>query len=441
MLKRQDYTIWSSPVVGSQTLANFSPLTSQSPNRFYIYDNTLGTNGLYDNIAPTSLFATGTGYLIRMPNEDPAIPGTSSDYYLGSSSITFNGEFVGVPNNGTITLGSTIPLTSDKFYAVGNPYPSNISADLFLNGNSTGGTLYFWRKTNAAPGTAYATYTLLGGVGTDAGNGGLGLPNGIIAPCQGFIVKTNVAATTLTFTNAMRLQNATYGKFFKVKQEASKHRIWLNLTNATGAFSQALVGYTDGATVGVDNGIDGEYINDSKVALTSNINNVDYTIQGRPAFDAADVVPLNFKTDVAGDYTIALDHFDGVFATGQAVYLLDSKTGSETDLKSGAYNFTTVAGTDNTRFSLKYQKSLKVIDSDFNDNNVTLYAKNGTLYVSSGASAISNIKVFDIQGRLVSEQRNVKSNTATISNLGLNQALIVQVSSEDNKVVSKKVVN
>jgi hypothetical protein len=49
--------------------------------------------------------------------------------------------------------------------------------------------------------------------------------------------------------------------------------------------------------------------------------------------------------------------------------------------------------------------------------------------------------VFDIQGRLVSEQKNVKSNTATISNLGLNQALIVQVSSEDNKVVSKKVVN
>jgi hypothetical protein len=441
LLKRQDYTMWSSPVVGSQTLADFSPLTSQSPNRFYIYDNTLGTNGLYDNIAPASLFTTGTGYLIRMPNEDPAIPGTSSDYYLGTSTIAFNGEFVGVPNNGTITLGSIIPLTSDKFYAVGNPYPSNISADLFLNGNSTGGTLYFWRKTNAAPGTAYATYTLLGGVGTDAGNGGLGLPNGIIAPCQGFIVKTDVAATTLTFTNAMRLQNATYGKFFKVKQEASKDRLWLNLTNATGAFSQALVGYTDGATVGVDKGIDGEYINDSKVALTSNINNVDYTIQGRPAFDAADVVALNFKTDVAGEYTIALDHFDGIFATGQAVYLLDSKTGSETDLKAGGYNFTAAVGIDNSRFTLKYQKTLKVIDSDFNDNNVTVYAKNGTLYVNSGASAISNIKVFDIQGRLVSEQKNVKSNTATISNLGLNQALIVQVSTEDNKVVSKKVVN
>jgi hypothetical protein len=441
-LKRGDYTLWSSPVVGSQTLADFSPLTSQSPvNRFYIYDNTLGTSGLYANIAPSATFATGTGYLIRMPNEDPAIPGTSSDYYLGTSSITFNGEFVGVPNNGTITLGSTIPLTSDKFYAIGNPYPSNISADSFINGNDTGGILYFWRKTNAAAGTAYATYTLLGGVGTDAGNGGLGVPNGIIAPCQGFIVKTGTEATTITFTNAMRVQNGTYGSFFKTKAVTTKDRVWLNLSNTAGAFSQTLVGYMDGATLGVDNGIDGKYFNDSAIALTSNINDEEYTIQGRPAFDATDVVALNFKTDVAGDYSIALNHFDGVFAAGQDVYLVDNKMSTETNLKTGAYNFTAVAGVDNSRFTLKYQKTLKVIDSEFNDNSITVYGTNGTLFVKSRLSAINSIKVFDIQGRLIAEQKNVKSNTAAVANLKTNQALIVQVSTEDNKVVSKKVLN
>lgn len=441
-LKRLDYTMWSSPVEGSQTLADFSPLTSQSPiNRFYIYDNTLGTSGLYANIAPTTTFATGTGYLIRMPNEDPANLGILSDYYLGNVSITHNGVFTGKPNNGTITLGSTIPLTSDKFYAVGNPYPSNISADSFINGNSTGGTLYFWRKTNAAAGTAYATYTLLGGVGTDAGNGGLGVPSGIIAPCQGFIVKTGVSATSLTFNNAMRLQNTTYGSFFKTKQEATKDRVWLNLSNTTGAFSQVLVGYMDGATLGLDNGIDGKYFNDSPIALTSNINNEEYTIQGRPAFDATDVVALNFKTDVAGDYTIALDHFDGVFATGQDVYLVDSKTATETDLKAGTYNFTAAAGVDNSRFSLKYQKTLKVIDSEFNENSITVYANNSTVYVKSGASTIRNIKVFDIQGRLIAEQKNVNSYTASLSNFKTHQALIVQVSTENNKVVTKKVLN
>jgi hypothetical protein len=438
LLKRLDYTLWSSPVVGTQTLANFSPLTSQSPNRFYIYDKTLGTAGLFASIAPTTTFSKGTGYLIRMPNENPAILGTSSAYYLGNSAIIYTGIFTGIPNNGTITLNS---LTPNTFYAVGNPYPSTISADAFINGNATAGTLYFWRKTNAAAGTAYATYTLLGGAGTNTGNNGLGNPNGTIAIGQGFIVKTGLTATTLNFTNTMRTSGTGSTQFFKTKQLAVKDRVWLNLSNAGEVISQTLVGYMDGATQGVDTGIDGKYINDSAIALTSNINNEEYTIQGRPAFEATDVVALNFKTDVAGDYSIALDYFDGVFAARQAVYLADSKTGAETDLKAGAYNFMAEAGVDNSRFSLKYQKKLKVIDSEFNENSVTVYRNNGSLFVKSEVSTISNIKVFDIQGRLIAEQKKVNSNTASVYNLKTNQALIIQVSTDENKIVNKKVLN
>jgi hypothetical protein len=217
----------------------------------------------------------------------------------------------------------------------------------------------------------------------------------------------------------------------------------LNLTNASGVFSQALVGYMDGATSGVDAGIDGVYINDSAVALTSSINGEEYTIQGRALpFDPSDVVPLNFKTDVAGDYTIAIDHADGLFATGQDVYLVDSTTGAETNLKTDAYTFTATTGTANSRFSLKYQKTLKVDAPTFSENSVTVYKNNGTLYVNSGASAISNIKVFDVQGRLIAEQKNVNANTTSIKNLKANQqVLIVKVRAADNQVVNKKVVN
>jgi hypothetical protein len=393
---------------------------------------------LFASIAPTNTFSKGIGYLIRMPNENPDIPGTSSTYYLGTSSIIYTGIFTGVPNNGTITLNS---LTPNTFYAVGNPYPSTISADAFINGNATAETLYFWRKTNAAAGTAYATYTLLGGAGTNTGNSGLGNPNGTIAIGQGFIVKTGLAATTLNFTNTMRTSGTGSTQFFKTKQLAVKDRVWLNLSNAGGAISQTLVGYMDGATQGFDTGIDGKYINDSAIALTSNINNEEYTIQGRPAFDATDVVDLNFKTDVAGDYSIALDKTDGVFVTDQAIYLKDSKIGAEIDLKAGAYNFKAEAGVDNSRFSLKYQKTLKVIDSEFNENSVTVYGNNGSLFVKSEVSTISNIKVFDIQGRLIAEQKKVNSNTASVYNLKTNQALIVQVNTEDNKIVNKKILN
>jgi hypothetical protein len=431
LLKRLDYTLWSSPVSGTQKLQDFSPLTSQSPSRFYTYNP---STNLYASVSPTLPFAISTGYLIRMPNEDPDNLGITSPYYLGNSTIQFKGTFLGVPNNGTLT---TTGLTANTMYGIGNPYPSNIDADLFLDANATDGTLYFWRKTNGASGTAYATYTTAGGVAND----GFPAPNGIIAPCQGFIVKTGAAATSLTFTNAMRVNNATYGQFLKTKQTATKDRVWLNLSNAVGSFNQTLIAYMDGATLGVDNGIDGQDINDSTVALTSSINNKEFVIQGRPAFDVTDVVALNFKTDVAGDYTIALDHFEGVFANGQAIYLGDSKTGIETDLKTGSYNFTADSGVDNARFSLKYQKTLKVIDAEQNDNSITVYANKGSLFVISTATAIQNIKVFDIQGRLVHEQKNVKSKSVTITDLKMHQALIVQVSSEDHKVVTKKVLN
>lgn len=425
-LLRLDYTLWSSPVAG-QNLASFSPLTSQSPSRFYTYNS--ATN-LYNAIAdPTATsFAAGTGYLIRMPNDASAVTPTA-----------YTGVFTGVPNNGDVNLTS---LTSNVYYAVGNPYPSILSAESFLAGNSTDGVLYFWRKTNAAGGSAYATYTAGGATSTTPTSAA---PNGTIQVGQGFIVKTGVAATSLTFSNSMREASPTSTQFFKTKTKnvLEKDRVWLNLTNTEGVFSQALVGYIDGATQGVDAGIDGKYINDSPVALTSNINDEEYTIQGRALpFDASDVVPLSFKTDVPGDYTIAIDHVDGLFAAGQEVYLVDNTTGIETSLTTSSYTFTAAAEMTSSRFALKYQKTLGTNQSVFSDNNVTVYKNKGILYVNAGDAKIANIKVYDVQGKLVAELKNVKATSATITNLkATNQVLVVKAILADNKVVTRKVVN
>jgi len=417
-LKRLDYTLWSSPVAG-QKLIDFSPLTVNE--RFYTYNP---STNIYNGTDTSLNFIPGTGYLIRMP--DNADAGTPTPYA---------GQFTGTLNNGDVS----IPVSIGTYNAIGNPYPSVVFANDFINGNSTDGTLYFWRKTNGAIGTAYASYNLVGvTVTSDPGTGGIP-PNGHIQVGQGFIVKAT--STSLNFTNAMRELAPTSTQILKTKQVVQQDRIWLNMTTTSGVFSQALVGYVDGATLGVDNGYDGKYINDSPVALTSNINGEEYTIQGRPAFDATDVVALNFKTDVAGDYTIAIDHIDGVFANGQDVFLLDSKTGTETDLKAGSYTFSAVAGTDNARFSLKYQKTLKVNTPAFNENSVTVYRNNGTIYINSGASAINSVKVYDLLGRVLAEQNNMKTNSATINLKAAHQVLIVKVSDEDNTTVSKKVVN
>ncbi len=423
LLKRLDYTIWSSPVTGTQRLYDFSPMTST--NRFNVYNP---NTDAYDVINNTVYFGKGKGYLIRMPNSDATV-----GYNAGTTAITHNGVFTGTPNNGTVTVTG---LVAAKYNAIGNPYPSTIDADAFINNGETDGTLYFFRKTNGGSGSSYATYTLAGETFTDTS----ATPNGTIQVGQGFLVTP--IATTLSFTNTMRVANND-NQFFKTKKTIEKNRIWLNLTDSAGAFSQTLVSYMTNATQGVDVGIDGKYINDSKIALTSNINNVEYTIQGRPLpFDPSDVVPLNFKTDKAGNYTIAIDHKDGFFAAGQDVYLVDSLTGTETDLKAGSYTFTAPAGTANSRFSLKYQKTLGVDTPAFNENSVTVYKTKGIVYVNSGNATIANVKVYDVQGKLLVELKKVESTTATISNLkDTNQVLIVKVTSGDNAVVSKKILN
>ena len=442
-LYRLDYTIWSSPVV-DQNLAVFSPLTSQTPSRFYNFNttyNVAGVNGAFNVIANPTVtnFAAGSGYLIRMPNTD-----LTSGYDAGTATLAFPGQFIGVPNNGDITVplldGGAVGL---RFNLVGNPYPSPINLYTFVTENTAKiqTTLYFWRKTNGV-GTAYCTYiptSPTAGTYVTNSNSLSVNPASILQIGQGFFVEAKTGQTSILFKNSQRWGNVA-GQFFKTKQIAAGDKVWLNATNAAGDFSQMAVTYFDGATQGVDD-FDGKYINDSPLALTSNINNEEYTIQGRPAFDASDVVPLNFKTDVAGDYTIAIDHSEGVFAAGQSVILTDAITGTETDLTTSSYTFTAATGSASSRFSLKYQKTLKVDASVANNNSVTVYKNKGTLYVNSGVSAIANIKVFDIQGRLIVEQKDVKSNTATINNLkDVHQVLVVQVTSEDNKVVNKKVV-
>jgi hypothetical protein len=55
---------------------------------------------------------------------------------------------------------------------------------------------------------------------------------------------------------------------------------------------------------------------------------------------------------------------------------------------------------------------------------------------------IKNIQVYDVQGRLIAERKNVKANTAILDNLkAKNQMILVKVSGENNQVVTKKVVN
>jgi len=337
-LRRQDYVMFSSPVSG-QKLQSFSPATLSS--RFYTYNPATNLYTLVPSPSTTN-FATGSGYLIRTPNNFPATP------------TVWTANYVGTPFNGTLTL----PVTNGSYNAVGNPYPSTIDADMFFDANGITEALYFYRKTNGVNTSAYATYTKGGGVsssGQSEGNGNSNDPNSLapdsnIAVGQGFIVKAT--SNTVTFNNAMRLNS---GAGVQLRASVERHRVWLNMTNPTGFFSQTLVAYMTGATNGVDAAIDGRYFNDNQTALTTIVNGQEFAIQGRSLpFENLDVVSIGFKTEFATTYTISIEKVDGLFSAGQAVYLKDNLTNTYTNLRLGSYTFNSVAGVFNSRFELRF---------------------------------------------------------------------------------------
>jgi hypothetical protein len=422
-LKRLDYVLWSSPVSGQQLQA-FSPQTVST--RFYTFDGSLGTAGLYVAETATNSFTTGTGYLIRLPNNHPVTP------------TVWNGVFTGGnAHNGTYTQSS---LTSNQYYAVGNPYPSTIDADLFIAVNNLTDALYFWRKTNNAANPSYATYTLAGGVGTANSADPLGLvPDGSIAVGQGFIVKTG--GTSLTFNNGMRTMNNSSTFFRSINAE--RNRIWLNLTNTTGVFCQTLVSYMENATSGIDSMIDGHFINDTENALTSIIDNEEFAIQGRALpFDATDVVPLGFKCAAAGDYSISIDHMDGLFGTTVTdIYVKDNLTNTYHDLSVSPYTFTTEAGVFNNRFELRYENLLSVDQPALTNNNIVVYRQNQELVVNTRQILMSKVQVYDIRGRLLVEKNNINGNEVRLNSGAQNQVLLVKITSMSDEVVTKKVIN
>ncbi len=420
-LIRQDYVLWASPVSGQQLQA-FSPNTLS--NRFYTYNPS--TNNYAAVASPsTTNFADAQGYLIRVPNTHPATP------------TTWTGTFTGIPHTGPYSVS----VTTGTYNAVGNPYPSTIDADAFITENSLTDALYFWRKTNNAATSSYATYTLAGGVSNSVGDP-LGLiPNGVIQVGQGFIAKAT--SGSLDFTNAMRINNSD-NQFLRLASD-DKSRIWLNLTNDAGYFGQTMVAYMSNATTDVDAAIDGRYINDCQTALTSIINNEEFSIQGRPLpLDIADVVQLGFKCTEAGNFTIALGQTDGMFAADEEnvpIFLKDHLTGVVHDLKSGVYSFAAQPGIDNTRFELVYENLLSTQNPTFNNQSVIVYKQNNQWVINSGAVKMKSYQVYDVQGRVLSSQDDVFASETKFTTASTREVLIVKITSVDGQIITQKIIN
>jgi hypothetical protein len=259
------------------------------------------------------------------------------------------------------------------------------------------------------------------------------------------LIKGNSGITTLSFTNAMRVTN-TSNQFFR-NNNSELNRIWLNLTNASGHFSQQAIRYSEGGTNDMDR-MDAENINSSDVLFTSLRSNVatetnKFTIQSRQyPFDVNDVVPLSVKVSTAGTYSISIDHKDGLFEDGtQAIYLKDNLTNTETNLNNESYSFVSDAGVFDTRFELKYVESALSNNQNNFENNVIVYQQNEIIHVNSSIEPIQNVKIFDIRGRLVHTADNINATSTNIKLNIENQVVLMRITLINGAVITRKILN
>jgi len=450
-LYRLDYTLWSAPVTG-QNLRDFSQQTVTT--RFYEYKYVEQYDQeYYTTVDPLETsFATAKSYLIRMPDTD----GTPN-YDNGTAPISFAGTFTGAPHNGTITVDASV--NGRRYTAIGNPYPSPISIASFFTQNSgvldPASAIYFWRKKNNASKPSYATITRAGYIANTAGGGAgnqldfYGDPdnyaNWLIAPGQGFIVRTKVNPenTQFVFNNAMRRAarpSGTQGFFRTAPTGAS--RFWLNLTAAEDSFSQMAVAYTEEATTGIDYGFDGRAFADSdNIALYTVAQDIKLSIQARPSFADTDVVAMGYRATDAGNYTIAIDHTDGTFAGEQAIFIKDAISGNVHNLKEGNYTFAAEAGTFNDRFEILYTtEALGTDNPALTADNLIVYKEGNVINVTSGNTLITDVNVYDTRGRKLYNSQNMNAVQTTVTGLtAQQQVLIIEVTTTKGKTTKKLV--
>lgn len=427
-MTRQDYVYWSSPVTGQNLLA-FSPATLTT--RFYEISET--TNAFVYVNPLNNTFQPAKGYSIRAP-----------DNYVPGVPTLFTGSFTGVPRKGDIS----IPITKNNqgYNLIGNPYPSPINADAFLAANPSIGTIYYWAhlQQSAPSGANYASYNATGATAASNTVPASPLPNGTIQTGQGFMALTNAAGNAV-FTNSMRVNNID-DQFYRTSNnpEGQKSRIWLNLASAEGPLNQILLGYVPDATNTFDHRFDGKLAEMQGSKLYSVIDDVAYVIQGRALpFEDTDIVPLGFRADIDGTYTISLDHVDGLFSEDQDVFIKDNLTGVTHNIKLSDYSFAATAGVYQNRFEVVYQNSPLGTETPVLDNNqVVLYKEQGVFKINSATIMMDNVKVFDIRGRMIYEKKNINATQTALSNLNVAQEiLLIQITSTDGRMVTKKAVN
>ncbi len=455
-IKRNDYTYWSSPVKN----AILENVFSASPqNSFYSFEAQYYSDTNNDNVdddgnawqGVSGTMEAGRGYTAMAPNTNP---------FIDEQSVIFEGKVNNGIINVTVDLSNDDTNINDDWNLIGNPYPSAISADIFLNDVNNidliNGSIYYWTHNTSAnldngdnqySSDDYAIYNIgTGGIkATSQGE----IPTGNIASGQGFFVEA-IQSGNIVFNNEMRLKLEN-DNFFKTeniknKETQEKEKMWINLSNDQGAFSQILIGFIAEASNRVESKYDSPRLDGSNYLSFYSIgDNQNLAIQGTKSITGEEVIRLGFSSLIQEKVTlkISIDHLEGKLIE-RDIYLVDHLLQKTHNLKLHDYSFIVEEqGNFDNRFYIKFGDSLMVNEEHiFIKEELVVNRTKDLLEIKTSMNSIlKSLKIFDILGRIIFKaepyQKEYSLNHQALRSSGI---LILHAELSNGKILTKKVI-
>ncbi|MDG1398828.1 MAG: BspA family leucine-rich repeat surface protein [Polaribacter sp.] len=329
---------------------------------------------------------------------------------------------------------SNYPITEnlDGWNLVGNPYPSNINANInadenenFLTENAAQldpvfANLYLWN-----PGTT--SYEPIGN----------GLGAKYIAPGQAFFVKSKNGGGAININKSM-LTHQIGNLFLKANQP---EKIVLKIDDNTN-ISETTIAFKNGMTLGLDTTYDaavfsGESTNLSLYThLLESNENVPFGIQFLPELENNDfIIPLGIAQNEASEITLSLKETS--LPADQKIYIEDRVQNTFTEISNVDYKFSHQNDASETgRFFLHFQQ--KALNTEtFTTNKIAIYKESESSVQINGAEN-GFLNIYTLTGKKVFEKRKIDAISKSIELPKLAKGLyLFEVKTNSRRIVKK----
>ncbi len=355
--------------------------------------------------------------------------------------------FNGFPNNGTLELRKSYP---NQNYLIGNPYPSAVDANRFIDHNEPyiNGAIYYWHHFAGESHYlaeyigGYATYTKALGLpaksidsridNSDPNMSGGKRPGRFIPVAQGFFVNTsknsdgpnsNPETGVIEFTNSMRVfapdtditGNSDETQFLKpetkTKEQAkyekdTRYKIRLNFNSPQGYWRQIGVAADGNTTQGIDYGYEALLIDKGTEDMYWMIEEGRFVIQGVPHFNLDQRLPLGITIAEEKEFSIEIGELENVPDIID-IYLRDNNDSTHYDLRKEAFKASLPAGEYQDLYEIVFHDVISTRkDKEPGEGPIDYYySLDNRKFVISNPELhkIEHINIYNIAGQLVDQ--------------------------------------